>query len=95
MTGAQAAASHTGALAGSEAVYDAIFKQTGIIRAESIHELLDFASAFSYWYAFRLLLHGDRGALATFPSLRSGGKRGTLPPARFYHSVSREDTSWN
>ena len=28
MAGAQAAASHTGALAGSEAVYDAIFKQT-------------------------------------------------------------------
>ncbi len=48
MAGAQAAASHTGALAGSEAVYDAIFKQTGIIRAESIHELFDFASAFSY-----------------------------------------------
>ncbi|MBW2430069.1 MAG: acetate--CoA ligase family protein [Deltaproteobacteria bacterium] len=48
MAGAQAAASHTGALAGSEAVYDAIFKQTGIIRAESIHELFDFASAFAY-----------------------------------------------
>ncbi|OEU67592.1 MAG: acyl-CoA synthetase [Desulfobacterales bacterium PC51MH44] len=48
MAGAQAAASHTGALAGSEAVYDAIFKQTGIIRAESIHELFDFAGAFAY-----------------------------------------------
>ncbi|MEN8781732.1 MAG: CoA-binding protein, partial [Desulfobacterales bacterium] len=48
MAGAAAAASHTGALAGSEAVYDAIFKQTGIIRAESIHELFDFASAFAY-----------------------------------------------
>ncbi len=46
--GAKAAASHTGALAGSEAVYDAIFKQTGIIRAESIHELFDFAGAFAY-----------------------------------------------
>jgi acetate---CoA ligase (ADP-forming) len=46
--GARAAASHTGALAGSEAVYDAIFKQTGIIRAESIHELFDFAEAFAY-----------------------------------------------
>ena len=48
MAGAAAAASHTGALAGSEAVYDAIFKQTGIIRAESIDELFDFASAFAY-----------------------------------------------
>ncbi|MEJ2656708.1 MAG: acetate--CoA ligase family protein [Desulfobacterales bacterium] len=46
--GARAAASHTGSLAGSEAVYDAIFKQTGIIRAESIHELFDFAGAFAY-----------------------------------------------
>jgi acetyltransferase len=46
--GARAAASHTGALAGSEGVYDAIFEQTGIIRAESINELFDFASAFTY-----------------------------------------------
>jgi acetyltransferase len=46
--GAQAAASHTGALAGSEAVYDAIFQQAGIIRAETIDELFDFANAFAY-----------------------------------------------
>ncbi|MFH1982029.1 MAG: acetate--CoA ligase family protein [Pseudomonadota bacterium] len=46
--GAAAAASHTGALAGTEAVYDAIFKQSGIIRVESIDELFDFATAFAY-----------------------------------------------
>ncbi|MGD9972169.1 MAG: acetate--CoA ligase family protein [Desulfatirhabdiaceae bacterium] len=46
--GALAAASHTGALAGSEAVYDAIFKQSGMIRVESIDELFDFATAFAY-----------------------------------------------
>ena len=46
--GAKAAASHTGALAGTEAVYDAIFKQAGIIRVDSIDELFDFANAFSY-----------------------------------------------
>jgi acetyl coenzyme A synthetase (ADP forming)-like protein len=46
--GARAAASHTGALAGSEAVYASIFEQSGIIRAESINELFDFASAFTY-----------------------------------------------
>jgi acetyltransferase len=46
--GAQAAASHTGALAGTEAVYDAIFKQAGIIRVDSISELFDFANAFAY-----------------------------------------------
>ncbi len=46
--GAQAAASHTGSLAGSEAVYDAIFAQSGIIRVQSIDELFDFAIAFAY-----------------------------------------------
>jgi acetyltransferase len=46
--GAEAAASHTGSLAGSEAVYDAIFAQSGIIRVDSIDELFDFAAAFSY-----------------------------------------------
>ncbi len=46
--GALAAASHTGSLAGSEAVYDAIFAQSGIIRVESIDELFDFAIAFAY-----------------------------------------------
>ena len=46
--GALAAASHTGSLAGSEAVYDAIFAQSGIIRVDSIDELFDFAMAFAY-----------------------------------------------
>ncbi len=46
--GAEAAASHTGSLAGSEAVYDAIFAQSGIIRVDSIDELFDFAAAFAY-----------------------------------------------
>ncbi len=46
--GALAAASHTGALAGTEAVYEAIFRQAGILRVDSIDELFDFANAFSY-----------------------------------------------
>ncbi len=46
VAGARAAASHTGSLAGSEAVYDAIFKQAGIIRVDSIEELFNFAGAF-------------------------------------------------
>ncbi|MFO7748978.1 MAG: acetate--CoA ligase family protein [Desulfobacteraceae bacterium] len=46
--GAQAASSHTGSLAGSEGVYDAIFKQTGIIRVDSINDLFDFAGVFTY-----------------------------------------------
>ena len=46
--GAKAAASHTGALAGTEALYDAIFKQAGVIRADSVNDLFDYANAFSF-----------------------------------------------
>lgn len=41
--GAKAAASHTGAMAGEDAVYDAAFKRAGIVRVESIEELFDCA----------------------------------------------------
>lgn len=46
--GAKAAASHTGALAGTDAVYNAIFEQSGIIRVDTIDQLFDFATAFAY-----------------------------------------------
>jgi len=41
--GASAAASHTGALAGSERAYEAGLAQAGIIRARTVHELFDYA----------------------------------------------------
>ncbi len=47
VAGQQAAASHTGSLAGFEAIYDAFFQQTGIIRANSIEDLFNYAAAFS------------------------------------------------
>ncbi|MCK5838024.1 MAG: acetate--CoA ligase family protein, partial [Desulfobacula sp.] len=39
--GARAAASHTGALAGEDAVYDAAFRRAGILRVNEFEELLD------------------------------------------------------
>jgi acetyl coenzyme A synthetase (ADP forming)-like protein len=41
--GARAASSHTGALAGNDRIYEDVFKQSGVIRARSLRELLDFA----------------------------------------------------
>ena len=46
--GAKAVSSHTGSLAGSDFLYDAIFKQAGVIRAKEIKDLFNNAVAFSY-----------------------------------------------
>lgn len=59
--GAKAASSHTGTLAGSENAFDAAFKQSGILRAETIEELFDYARIFS----FQQLPKGPNLALIT------------------------------
>lgn len=41
--GARAAKSHTGALAGDDKVYEAILRQSGVIRARSLNDMLEFA----------------------------------------------------
>ena len=41
--GAQAASSHTGTLAGSDRAYEAGLDQAGVLRAESVQELFDYA----------------------------------------------------
>jgi acetyltransferase len=59
--GAAAAASHTGALAGQDAAVDALLGQCGVIRANSIDQLFDFAQAFTS----QPLPAGNRVALLT------------------------------
>ena len=63
--GAQAASSHTGALAGSDLVYETAFRQSGVIRARSMPELFDLAVSF----ANQPVPKGDRIAVVT----NSGG----------------------
>lgn len=69
--GAAAAASHTGSLAGSDAVYDAIFKQSGIIRCDTIDQLFDYADVFTFktrskfGKLIRKLPAGNRVAIVT------------------------------
>jgi acyl-CoA synthetase (NDP forming) len=43
--GAEAAQSHTASLVGSDAVYDAVFREAGVHRAETMEELVDVAEA--------------------------------------------------
>jgi acyl-CoA synthetase (NDP forming) len=48
--GARAVASHTASLAGSYSVWDAAFKQAGVIGADHLDELIDFVAAFGCPY---------------------------------------------
>ena len=45
--GAKAAMSHTGALMGSDEIYEALLKQSGAIRVDTMEELFDYAVAFA------------------------------------------------
>ncbi len=45
--GAKAVRSHTGSLTSSDELYEALFKQSGVIRVESVEELFNYALAFS------------------------------------------------
>ncbi len=46
--GSTAANSHTGSIAGADGVYDAMFKQNGVIRVDTIDELIDTMQALDY-----------------------------------------------
>jgi len=66
---ARAAASHTGALAGSDAVYDAAFRRAGMLRVFDLAELFDAVETL----ASRLHVDGDRLVILT-----NGGGTGVL-----------------
>ncbi len=76
--GAKAASSHTGALAGSDEAYNAILKQSGVLRVESIIDLFDYARAFAKQPPPRgnrvaiITNGGGPGIMATDASVRYG-----------------------
>lgn len=67
--GAKAAASHTGALAGADAVYDAAIRRAGMLRVDGIRDLFDAAETL----ARGVRVQGDRLAIVT-----NGGGLGVL-----------------
>ena len=59
--GARAASSHTGALAASDAIVEALFRQSGVIRTDTLEELFDVAALL----ANQPLPRGRRAAVLT------------------------------
>ncbi len=59
--GAKAAASHTGALAGSDEVYDSLFAQCGVLRVDTLEDLFRYGMSF----ANQPLPKGNRVAIVT------------------------------
>ncbi len=84
---AQAAISHTGALAGSDAVFDAALRRCGVLRVDTIAELFDMADVLSKQprpKGSRLAIvtnAGGPGVLATDALIRGGGQLAQLAPA--------------
>jgi acetyltransferase len=78
--GARAASSHTGSLAGSDNVYEALLLQSGVQRVRTIEELFDLAEAYSNVPMPRgrnlaiITNAGGPGILATDAAVRAGLK---------------------
>ncbi|MTV17753.1 MULTISPECIES: bifunctional acetate--CoA ligase family protein/GNAT family N-acetyltransferase [Bradyrhizobium] len=82
--GAKAAATHTGALAGSDAVYDAAFRRAGMLRVYDLRQLFDCAELLGRGFVPRgnrlaiLTNGGGLGILATDRLAELGGVPATL-----------------
>lgn len=82
--GARAVLSHTGALAGSDAVQDAAFRRAGLLRVHSLEELFDAVTTLALTRPPRgdrlaiLTNSGGAGVLATDALLDSGGRLAEL-----------------
>jgi acetyltransferase len=86
LAAAQAAASHTGALVGSDAVLDAAFRRCGVLRVDSIADLFDMAEVLAKQprpKGSRLAIvtnAGGPGVLATDALVKDGGRLADLAP---------------
>lgn len=84
--GSRAVSSHTGSLAGSEQAYRAAFLQAGVLRADSMQTLFDYALGFAYLPELKgdqvaiVTNAGGPGILATDALERAGLRLAAIPP---------------
>lgn len=98
---AHVTASHTGALAGSDAIYDAVFRRAGIMRVEDLDDLFDVAAL----VATGGQVQGDRlgivtnggglAALAADKLIAGGGRLAVLSPATLARLDSVLPGTWS
>jgi len=99
--GARAAASHTGALAGSDAVYDAAIRRAGMLRVDTVLELFDAVETLGRAQAVRgdrlaiMTNGGGPGVMATDALVGSGGKLATLSPATLQRLDAELPPTWS
>ncbi|MGE3298010.1 MAG: GNAT family N-acetyltransferase [Porticoccaceae bacterium] len=99
--GARAAASHTGALAGNDAVYDAVFRRIGALRVNTLEELFDAAAILATGRQPRgprvaiLTNGGGIGVLATDALIEQGGMLAELAPQTLAALNAKLPATWS
>jgi acetyltransferase len=98
---AKAAQSHTGALAGADAVYDAAFRRAGMLRVETLDELFEAVETLGRTVRVR----GDRlaivsngggvGVLATDSLVEQGGRLAELAPKTLQRLEAALPPTWS
>ncbi|MGQ0585524.1 MAG: bifunctional acetate--CoA ligase family protein/GNAT family N-acetyltransferase [Reyranella sp.] len=98
---AKAAASHTGSMAGSAAVYDAAFARAGLVRVRGLGELFDAAETLGYGISPRterlaiLTNGGGVGIIATDLLMDEGGELSTLLPKTLNQLDKHMPRAWS
>jgi len=98
---AKAAASHTGAMAGSAAVYDAAFARAGLVEVHGLGELFDAAETLGHSITPRserlaiLTNGGGTGIIATDLLLDEGGELASLSPRTLGQLERSLPTGWS
>ena len=98
---AQAAASHTGSMAGSAAVYDAAFARAGLVRVAGLGELFDAAETLGHSITPRnerlaiLTNGGGVGIIATDLLIDEGGELAALLPRTIAQLDKQMPRSWS
>ncbi|MBL8848514.1 MAG: CoA-binding protein, partial [Planctomycetaceae bacterium] len=99
--GAKAAASHTGAIAGSDAVFDAAFRRAGVLRVTTIPELFNMAEILATQPAPRgpslaiITNAGGPGVMATDSLMLGGGRLAELSAATVTALNATLPPSWS